>query len=382
MTRPAYGDDVTMVAPRTSCYLDEAGLIARLLEHIDAGTTDQGPVTGRVPVEHYLNPARLDRELELLRRLPVPFCPSIALPQPGSHHAREVAGVPIVAVRDRDGRVRAFRNSCRHRGNALISGSGCTHALVCPFHGWVYALDGSLTHIPHAYGFGGLDPAERGLVPVSCIERAGLVWIDQDGPGSFASIEALPGMTERQILVEETRVPVTANWKVLTEGFLEGYHIRATHPKTFLPYGYDNLTVVEHHGPHSRVTFPFRRIEALRDLPPERRHTDGVVVVVDHVFPNAVLTRLTSHTALVVVEPLGLASSVLVIYKLATPAADGTVSEATHRDIEFVETGLVEDRAIAESVQRGLAARAGDTVFARYESALTHLHAGLAAALD
>jgi phenylpropionate dioxygenase-like ring-hydroxylating dioxygenase large terminal subunit len=373
---------MTSVVGRATGYLDDVAVLARVLDHLDAGTMDLGPTVGRVPVAHYLDPVRLDRELGLMRRQPVPFCPSAVVAGPGSFHARQAAGVPIVVVRDRHGQVRAFRNSCRHRGTALASGSGSATAFVCPFHGWVYALDGSLSHIPHEYGFGGIARADRGLVPVACTERAGLIWIDQDGAGSFASVATIPGLTQGQILVSRTDIPVAANWKVLTEGFLEGYHIRATHSATFLPFGYDTTTVVEHQGPHSRVSFPFRRVAALRDLPRDQWRVDGTLTVVDHVFPNAIIARLAAHTALVVVEPAGIDRSSLVTYKVAGPDAGGEVPEAVHRDIAFVETGLLEDRAMAEAVQRGLATRVGDVVFGRFESALTHLHAGLAAALD
>jgi phenylpropionate dioxygenase-like ring-hydroxylating dioxygenase large terminal subunit len=182
-------------------------------------------------------------------------------------------------------------------------------------------------------------------------------------------------------VVGTERIPVEGNWKVLTEGFLEGYHIRQTHKNTFFPMGYDNLTALEHSGRNSRVTFPFRRVEDLGDTPPEQWQLGKALTIVDHVFPNAVLARLTWHTAFVVVEPVGQTSSVLVIFKLAVPESDGTIHEHVHRDMAFVETGLLEDRAMAAGVQRGYAARTEDVVFGRYEFALTHFHEGLAAEL-
>ena len=69
-----------------------------------------------------------------------------------------------------------------------------------------------------------------------------------------------------------TETIVAANWKILVEGFLEGYHLKATHRDTFFPYGYDNINVVEFAGADARITFPFRRIERLRDI---RRRHDG-----------------------------------------------------------------------------------------------------------
>lgn len=371
---------MTAVAAPPSCYLDEVQVIERVLAHIDAGTTDEGPRTGRVPIEHYLDPDRYAAEVAMLRRLPIPFCPSRALPQPGSYHARDAAGVPIVAVRDNDGQVHAYRNSCRHRGTPVVEGSGCARALVCPFHGWVYALNGSLSHVPHIEGFPGLDPSARGLVPVACQERGGLIWVNQ-AADDFEAVSTVPGLTASQVLVEHITMTVAGNWKVLTEGFLEGYHIRATHPTTFLPFGYDNLTVLEQNGPHNRLTFPFRRIETLREQPRDTWNIDGLVTQLDHVFPNAVMARLSSHTALVVIEPLDVGRTALEVYKMATPATDGSVPENARRDMEFVENGLREDRAMAEGVQRGLSCRNDDVLFARYESALTHLHEELDAAL-
>lgn len=363
-------------------YLDPVALVARVLEHVAAGTTDLGPRVGRVPVAHYVDPDRLAAELRVLRRVPVPFCPSASLPEPGSFVARTAAGVPLVVVRGRDGRVRAFRNACRHRGTALAEGTGCAHSFVCPFHGWVYALDGSLSHTPDAYGFDGMDLTSRGLTPVPCLERAGLVFVQQEGDGTFGEIQDAPGLTPDQVVVATERIPVAANWKVLTEGFLEGYHIRQTHKATFYPLGYDNLTVVEHTGRHSRVVFPFRRVEALRNLPPENWNLGRALTILDHLFPNVVMARLTAHTAFVVIEPVDETHTMLDIVKLGRPDVDGDIPEAVHRDIAFVETGLGEDRAMAEGLQRGFAAGVEDVVFARFESALTHFHEGLAAQLS
>jgi phenylpropionate dioxygenase-like ring-hydroxylating dioxygenase large terminal subunit len=362
-------------------YRDPVALVARVLEHVAAGTTDLGPRVGRVPVAHYVDPARLSAELAVLRRLPVPFCPSASLPEPGAFVARAAAGVPLVVVRGRDGRVRAFRNACRHRGTALAEGRGCAHSFVCPFHGWVYALDGSLSHVPDAYGFDGVDLSGRGLTPVPCLERAGLVFVQQEGEATFAEVQDVPGLTGDQVVVGTERVSVAANWKVLTEGFLEGYHIRQTHKNTFFPLGYDNLTVVEHSGRNSRVVFPFRRVEALRDLAPQDWHLGRALTIVDHLFPNVILARLTAHTAFVVIEPVDATTTVLDIVKLGRPGADGVIPDAVHRDIAFVETGLAEDRAMAEGLQRGLASGVEDVVLARFESALTHFHEGLAAEL-
>ena len=149
--------------------LSDAAVIERVLDHIDNKTTDVGDDSWREPTDNYRSQERHLAEIELLRRLPVPFCPSAALPEAGSYVARTAAGTPLVVVRGEDGTVRGFRNACRHRGNQVASGSGCVKAFVCGYHGWTYRLDGRLRHIPHDQGFPDIDKSEHSLVVSSKI---------------------------------------------------------------------------------------------------------------------------------------------------------------------------------------------------------------------
>ena len=90
--------------------LDDPAVAQRILDHIRDHTTDVGDDVWREPVENYRSPDRFEREIErVLRRSPTPFCPSAALPEPGSFVARDVAGVATLAVRGDDGRVRRMR---------------------------------------------------------------------------------------------------------------------------------------------------------------------------------------------------------------------------------------------------------------------------------
>ncbi|MEL0014233.1 MAG: Rieske 2Fe-2S domain-containing protein, partial [Rhodospirillales bacterium] len=97
----------------------------RVIRHVDNKTTDVGDGIWREPVENYQSIERFQAELKMMRRIPLPFCPSAALPEAGSYIARVAAGTPLLVVRGDDGVVRAFRNACRHRGMALKEGSGC-----------------------------------------------------------------------------------------------------------------------------------------------------------------------------------------------------------------------------------------------------------------
>jgi phenylpropionate dioxygenase-like ring-hydroxylating dioxygenase large terminal subunit len=358
---------------------DDASVVQRILDHIDNQTTDLSETTWREPVEHYRSPERFAVERALvLRRVPTPFCPSAALPETGSFVARDAAGVPLFAVRGSDGRVRAFRNVCRHRGTQLVDGAGCEKAFVCRYHGWTYGLDGALRHVPHEHGFPGLEKSRRGLVPVDAAEQRGVVFVTQDGAG--ARLDELPPLipSERRLFgTFERELPV--NWKIVVEGFLEGYHIRTTHRETFYPVQFDNLNVVETFGRNSRVTFPYRAINKLRTIPPAERTVDGKLTYVYHLFPNAILATFPAFMALVVLEPLAIDRTKIITYTLT--AAVETES-AAKRPSEFVDAGAVEDNAMACAVQRGLATGANEFLeFGRFEGAIGHFHRNLHAAL-
>jgi nitrite reductase/ring-hydroxylating ferredoxin subunit len=151
--------------------MDDRSVAQRVLDHIANGTTDVGEEVWREPVANYQSKERLAVEIErVLRRSPTPFCPAAALPEVGSYIARDAAGTPIVVVRGADGKVRAFRNACRHRGMQVASDSGCTRAFVCRYHGWTYNLEGRLRHIPHEAGFPGFDKEMHPLVPMTAGE--------------------------------------------------------------------------------------------------------------------------------------------------------------------------------------------------------------------
>ncbi|WP_310778245.1 aromatic ring-hydroxylating oxygenase subunit alpha [Mycobacterium sp. Z3061] len=381
-----------VASPTKPLVADDIEIVRRVLAHIDAGTTDEGP-SWREPVENYLDPARFGREMRLLRTMPSVFVPSAALPSPGDHVDRTAFGVPLFAVRGRDRRVRVFRNACRHRGFALVEGPGCAHALVCRYHGWTYRLDGSLAHVPHQEAFPDIDMPARGLVEVGSHEVDGLIVIEALDPAVKPHDDALAWLTDgtpwrdkllparRLVYVDSTVRPM--NWKVLVEQFLEGYHLRSTHKDTFFPLQYDDLNVVEMFGPNCRLTFPYRNIERLRDRPESIWTTEARVTYLYQLFPNVMLATFPGLMLMIVVDPVDIGHSTVTIYSMARPElaerannADGQYNPAAAGTL--VARGSVEDNEMSEGVQRGLSSGANDFVeFGRHESAAGHFHAVL-----
>jgi phenylpropionate dioxygenase-like ring-hydroxylating dioxygenase large terminal subunit len=170
------------------------------------------------------------------------------LPRNGSYFTKElaVANTSIIVVRDLQGRIRAFHNICRHRGNKLVwkdypreETSGNCRQFVCKYHGWKYELDGSCSFVQQESEFFDLDKADYGLVSVHCEVWAGFIFVNLDreprqslreflGP-MIGAIEGYPfeRMTERYAF----RAEVGSNWKLFMDAFQEFYHAPVLHAK-------------------------------------------------------------------------------------------------------------------------------------------------------
>jgi choline monooxygenase len=384
-----------MGTPTTTSVADDAEIVRRIFGHIDAGTTDEGDAW-REPVENYVDASRFNAELATLRAYPSVFLPSAAIPNAGDRAQRVTFGVPLFAVRDRDGRARVFRNACRHRGMALVEQAGCGHALVCRYHGWTYRLDGSLSHVPHPDAFPGLDMSARGLVEVDSREVDGLIVIgplatprtDRAHDLVDAAMAALSdGSAWRDKLLPATRLFAVRpalramNWKVLVEQFLEGYHIRTTHKDTFYPLQYDDLNIVEPFGPNTRITFPFRNIERLRDRPESTWLVDHRVTYVYHLFPNVMVATFPNQRLVITIDPIDVDHTTVTIYALVSPEVAEHVStdpDTAAGARNLLNEGGVEDNEMSEGVQRGLHAGANEFLeFGTHESAIGRFHATL-----
>lgn len=369
----------------SSDLLGDAQVVQRIFDHIDNKTTDLGDTVWTEPVTNYASQDRLDAELDLIKRRYVVFCPSLALAKTGDFVARSSAGVPLIAVRAEDGTANVFRNACRHRGVKLADGQGCKRALVCPYHGWTYGLDGQLKNIPDENGFPGLDMGSNGLAPVACKEVGGLVYVRQDDSAAEALIDdTMLGLIPDDFeLIETTQTDVDANWKIHLESSLEGYHIRSLHTKTFYPRQYDNLTVVEAFGENNRIAFPYQSIEKLRSKPQEDWSTNGCLTYVYHLFPNVVVSTFPDCIQVVALEPISPTMTRQHSYLLGRGTQDDDGNpDAMRKSIldgqAFAKTGAIEDLAVVLSAQQGLSSGANDHLtFGLFESAIGRLHACL-----
>ncbi|MBK5263881.1 MAG: aromatic ring-hydroxylating dioxygenase subunit alpha [Alphaproteobacteria bacterium] len=159
--------------------------------------------------------------------------------QPGDWHSFEFLGESIIVLRGEDAKVRAFHNVCRHRGSRLVNGaSGCARKLVCPYHAWIYDLDGRLAGVPGKSDYPGLDLNRHGLAPVDMEIWHGFIFVRLEGDGP--SVAAMMAPYEDQVVpyrFEEMRAlgrvtirPRAVNWKNIADNYSDGLHIPVAHP--------------------------------------------------------------------------------------------------------------------------------------------------------
>ncbi|MEY2882722.1 MAG: hypothetical protein RL490_446 [Pseudomonadota bacterium] len=161
------------------------------------------------------------------------------IPAAGDWRTLEFLGESIIAVRGDDGGVRAFTNVCRHRGSRLVDGSGgCAKKLVCPYHAWVYELDGRLSGVPLKSTYPDFALADHGLAPVELEIWRGFVFI-RLAPGlpSVAQMlapwdaEVAPYRFEDMQPLGPVRTrPRSVNWKNLCDNYSDNLHIQPAHP--------------------------------------------------------------------------------------------------------------------------------------------------------
>ncbi|HXQ42887.1 MAG TPA: aromatic ring-hydroxylating dioxygenase subunit alpha [Candidatus Udaeobacter sp.] len=197
----------------------------------------------------YFNPELLEIEKEQLFRRCWQVVGHVSdIPEPGDYLALDVVGERALVMRGKDGQVRCFHNVCRHRGSRVVKdGQGhCRGAIVCPFHGWTYDLDGRLRGMPKRKSFPELDPDKHGLVPLESEIWMGFIFV-RFLPSRQPSMAAL--MAEHAPEIANYRLeqmkPLTGfntevlpvNWKAVRDVDNEGYHVPVAHPTLQDLYG-------------------------------------------------------------------------------------------------------------------------------------------------
>lgn len=233
-------------------------------QHAAAGTVTLAEDIYRVPASHYYDKERWALEMkQVFRRLPMMLAASCELPEAGDYKALEAAGMPILISRGQDGEVRAYLNSCAHRGAQVMpEGCGNAHRFTCPYHAWTYNLEGELAGVFAAGEFGELNKSENGLRALPVLEKSGLVWVIPN-PQATLDIETfLCGYDEmlghfnfKDWHMFSQRTLRGPNWKIAYDGYLDFYHLPILHKDSF-GSDFPNQAFYHSWGPHQRVSAP------------------------------------------------------------------------------------------------------------------------------
>ena len=343
----------------------------RMIDQLrDARPLDTQPFT--FGVERYRDPAWMERELATVFRAPRIAAASSELAA-GACLPVDLPGASALLVRDADGVVRAFANACRHRGTRLVDAPCAAKALVCPYHGWTYGLDGTLLHVPHAEAFAGID--QRGLVEKPVVERHGMIWLG-GAPGLDADLAAL-GL-DAHVLYKRSRTTRRCNWKLVIEAFLDGYHIRVLHRDSIYRFFLDATSVAEPVGPHIRAVTARR---AIRDNAKGDLRLLGTPSFV--LFPSTVIIAHPDFTSVITVYPL--APDVTDWDHLMFVPHD-RAGETDHwqKSWQLIEEIVFqrEDLWVCEQIQKSIMTGATDELlFGTLEEPVRWFHATLDAAL-
>ncbi|HEY7023673.1 MAG TPA: aromatic ring-hydroxylating dioxygenase subunit alpha [Candidatus Limnocylindrales bacterium] len=179
----------------------------------------------------------------------------------GTYALVDVGGESVIVVRGRDDTLRAFHNVCRHRGSTLVDAplgadTGRLVRFQCPYHAWIYDLDGSLRRAPHTDELIDFEAADNELLPVALDTWAGFVFVNLDpssGPVEDYLADLPAAVADYPIggLRRARRIEydVAANWKVIGENYSECYHCPGVHPQLNRLSPYDRGRNLESHGP-------------------------------------------------------------------------------------------------------------------------------------
>ncbi len=206
-----------------------------------------------LPVEAYTSREWFDREQELIfSRTWAMAGLAEDISEPGQYISVQAGLNNIFIVMGRDRRLRAFHNICRHRGTQLLRAVGkAQKAITCPYHDWTYDLEGNLISVPSKdTEFPDLDLSCNGLKKASVDLWRGMLWVHPDeNAGSimnwFGEVEPYLGPHRVDELVEheDGRLvhEIKANWKIIVENYIDGYHLRHLHAGTLATYDHSKI---------------------------------------------------------------------------------------------------------------------------------------------
>lgn len=365
----------------------------------------QAPVLPPVPAARYGDPAFAALEQEaVFGRSWLMVAHADEVRTPGDYLLVDQLPQPVMLLRGHDGQVRAFYNTCMHRGTALVT-ERCGNTgrrLTCPYHSWVYDLEGTLVGLPDAGNFSDLDRDEHALGPIRCETWGPLIFINLDPQApplaeylapvneDLSELGDLDGLLH---LADRTVRDVPVNWKLPVDANIETYHVNTVHRDSagrvldqaatgiqLLRNGHSRMLITVKDGTALTGAMPFPPLFAgLGDLP-----ISGTFSY--HVFPNLSIVFVGHGFMFFVTNwPTGPGSSTYHVHWCSSLAstdgaddrAGGDGDDARHNRtfVRFNQEVLFEDLSVLPGMQASVDAGALDRLTLNYqERRIYHVH--------
>ena len=296
---------------------------------------------------------------------------SNAIPKTGDYLSYEIGDQPIVVIRQKDGSVAAFANVCRHRMMTLLEGSGsCKNKrIMCPYHAWSYDIDGSLKSAPHMQYRPNFDKKDYSLVPIRCEVWEGWVYVTLNNE----ALSVASQLIELQEVVADYHmanyVPIVqqdhiwnTNWKMLTENFMEGYHLPVTHRATVgghFPVNETKFSELQANPAFTYQLYTKKETALVGNAHPDNKVLTGEqrrTSVLPTIFPSHMISLGPDHLWYLSLQPLG-SSKVKIRYGAALApevlAASDDPDRLIWNVINFLDQVNEEDRGVVEGIFKG-----------------------------
>ncbi|MBW2540716.1 MAG: aromatic ring-hydroxylating dioxygenase subunit alpha, partial [Deltaproteobacteria bacterium] len=295
------------------------------------------------------------------------------LPQAGDYISFDLWRDSVFVMRGNDGEIRAFLNICRHRASRLVDGNGnCGGAIQCPYHGWSYKNDGSLSGIPGPENFPGIDRSQFGLLPVRMEVYRGHIYINfsEEGPGVASMMGPIDA--EAAVYAPESYEPIGApsfqvwecNWKLAWDNYQENYHIPIAHPCLHRMLSVTDEGLSLSNGMNFGV---FEMREKPSSVARERRYQE-LVACTDHRFPEGKRRRWMQIAmgcnmgieyypdlfVLFQVLPLGADKTRIRLARYSPPNLSAEEREMQQINLALLDEVNGQDKEIVERIQRGV----------------------------
>jgi phenylpropionate dioxygenase-like ring-hydroxylating dioxygenase large terminal subunit len=295
----------------------------------------------------------------------------------------DLAGEPIVVVRDKQGTLHAFSNVCRHRAGPIAQGSGCKNVLRCGYHGWTYALDGRLIGTPDVDGVEFFDRSTMGMVPLRLETWEQFIFVNFDAQAEPLAVflgeipQQSRGFQFAGLQLAERRdYVIDCNWKVYVDNYLEGYHIPIAHPGLMREIDYAQYRT-ETFRYYSQQFAPIRATKnedaGERFYPPGTGLQEALYF---WLFPNLMVNIYPDNVSTNLILPISQEKTLTVFEWFFHHAGSPKTQERVKKAVQFSDEVQQEDIGLCESVQRGLRSATYDRgrYSVRRENGVHHFH--------